>query len=807
MSVVKVNAVEKTVKVTANGLTVKPNDQTKILRVGGTGPQGPAGTTLTSRGAWTAQAYSLNDFVSYSGSSYYAKQATLSTDVPGVSSKWQLVASQGAAGSAGATGAAGAQGPSGVVGVTAPITNSGSSTSATIGITTGSGGVALQSSLDSHTAGTTSVHGIADTSKLLSNPVTGYTANRFCGYSSVTSVPTTGTWQTGDVLIALNGRIQVCTAGGSPGSWTSWVNQASNLTVAPLTVTTATTNAIGAGSNGYPARADHGHALDLSAGMTSGANVTSDKAVSASHTASGTSISSSNRVVDAASKNTANGVAGLDSSGQISSAQLPAIAITSVYTVASQAAQLALTAQEGDVAVRTDESKSYIKNTGTAGTMADWTLLQTPLDVVLSVNGNTGAVSITPASIGAATTSHTHAPTDITGTAVITSDSRLTDSRTPTSHASSHASAGSDPITIAQSQVTNLTTDLADKQASSVNLTTAAAQGTASVRAIAGTGSALTAAASDHTHTKTNVGLGNVDNTADTAKPVSTAQQAALDLKAPLASPALTGTPTVPTAAVDTNTTQAASTAFVLAQAGSATPVVNGTATVGTSTRFARADHVHPTDTSRAPVASPTFTGTVTIPGSVAGVVKATVGGVLSQSAVVNGDVSNNANIAPHKLQAATVTLSPSAANSVATGVTTALGLQTASQTGDTTYLSYTTGSVSGTTHTAGYITVNYGCWVLVTAHIAWANATTGQRAMFIRHQDSAGAASVIDRPGVTIPAGALIANTELTYIMKCDTLDTIRLEGRQDSGGNLAYSGSGSYLGAMLRVVVLGQQ
>lgn len=44
--------------------------------------------------------------------------------------------------------------------------------------------------------------------------------------------------------------------------------------------------------------------------------------------------------------------------------------------------------------------------------------------------------------------------------------------------------------------------------------------------------------------TKGDVGLGNVDNTADSAKPVSTAQQTALDLKAPLASPAFTGTPT-----------------------------------------------------------------------------------------------------------------------------------------------------------------------------------------------------------------------------------------------------------------------
>jgi hypothetical protein len=84
--------------------------------------------------------------------------------------------------------------------------------------------------------------------------------------------------------------------------------------------------------------------------------------------------------------------------------------------------------------------------------------------------------------------------------------------------------------------------------------------------------------------------------------------------RAPLASPSLTGTPLSTTAAVDTNTTQIATTAFVVAQAGSATPVVNGTAAVGTSLRYARQDHVHGTDTTRAPLASPTFTGTPTLP-------------------------------------------------------------------------------------------------------------------------------------------------------------------------------------------------
>ena len=51
----------------------------------------------------------------------------------------------------------------------------------------------------------------------------------------------------------------------------------------------------------------------------------------------------------------------------------------------------------------------------------------------------------------------------ITGTAVITTDSRLSDARTPTAHAATHGSAGSDPVTLAQSQVTNLVSDLAAK--------------------------------------------------------------------------------------------------------------------------------------------------------------------------------------------------------------------------------------------------------------------------------------------------------------------------------------------------------
>lgn len=64
---------------------------------------------------------------------------------------------------------------------------------------------------------------------------------------------------------------------------------------------------------------------------------------------------------------------------------------------------------------------------------------------------------------------------------------------------------------------------------------------------------------------KADVGLSNVDNTSDANKPVSTAQQAALNLKAPLASPAFTGNPTAPTPATSDNDTSIATTAFVKA--------------------------------------------------------------------------------------------------------------------------------------------------------------------------------------------------------------------------------------------------
>ncbi len=61
---------------------------------------------------------------------------------------------------------------------------------------------------------------------------------------------------------------------------------------------------------------------------------------------------------------------------------------------------------------------------------------------------------------------------------------------------------------------------------------------------VGASGSAVNVSLTGHTHVKGDVGLGNVDNTSDASKPVSTPTQTALDAKAPLASPAFTGTPT-----------------------------------------------------------------------------------------------------------------------------------------------------------------------------------------------------------------------------------------------------------------------
>ena len=83
-----------------------------------------------------------------------------------------------------------------------------------------------------------------------------------------------------------------------------------------------------------------------------------------------------------------------------------------------------------------------------------------------------------------------------------------------------------------------------------------------------------------------------------------------------------------------------------------ATPFVDGTAVPGTSALYSRGDHVHPTDTSRAALASPVFTGNPTAPTPTAGdndasiattaFVTAAVAAVPAASVIINGNFRVN---------------------------------------------------------------------------------------------------------------------------------------------------------------------
>lgn len=127
------------------------------------------------------------------------------------------------------------------------------------------------------------------------------------------------------------------------------------------------------------------------------------------------------------------------------------------------------------------------------------------------------------------------APSQVTGTAVVDSDSRLSDARTPIAHATSHESGGTDELELAPSQIT----------------------GTAVVDSDSRLTDARTPTAHAASHTS-----GGTDEITVAQSQVTNLTSDLAD-KAPLASPTFTGTPAAPTAANGTSTTQVATTAFV----------------------------------------------------------------------------------------------------------------------------------------------------------------------------------------------------------------------------------------------------
>lgn len=102
--------------------------------------------------------------------------------------------------------------------------------------------------------------------------------------------------------------------------------------------------------------------------------------------------------------------------------------------------------------------------------------------------------------------------------------------------------------------------------------------------------------------------------------------------KADLASPAFTGTPTAPTAAVGTNTTQLATTAFVNAEIANDAPTKTGGGASGTwaiSISGNAATATSATDSTKLPLAGGTVTGDITMSGT--GMIKVPVGTTLQR--------------------------------------------------------------------------------------------------------------------------------------------------------------------------------
>lgn len=112
-------------------------------------------------------------------------------------------------------------------------------------------------------------------------------------------------------------------------------------------------------------------------------------------------------------KGVANGVATLDATGKLPTNQLPALAITDTFVVASQTAMLALDAQVGDIAIRTDVSRSYVLQNTDPTVLANWVEILQPA-------GAGGGVTSVSATAPAAGFTITGSPITTTGTFIFT---------------------------------------------------------------------------------------------------------------------------------------------------------------------------------------------------------------------------------------------------------------------------------------------------------------------------------------------------------------------------------------------------
>lgn len=91
----------------------------------------------------------------------------------------------------------------------------------------------------------------------------------------------------------------------------------------------------------------------------------------------------------------------INSEGKLDTSILPSLAITDTFTAENQEQMLALNAQKGDICIRSDESKTYILQNEPANEISNWLELATPTDLVQSVNGKVGIMTLNYEDVGA----------------------------------------------------------------------------------------------------------------------------------------------------------------------------------------------------------------------------------------------------------------------------------------------------------------------------------------------------------------------------------------------------------------------
>lgn len=145
--------------------------------------------------------------------------------------------------------------------------------------------------------------------------------------------------------------------------------------------------------------------------------------------------------------------------GTLPTSVLPPLSINEIYTVASQAAMLALTAQRGDMAIRTDLGRTFVLSTDSPTTLADWKQVTAGGDVT-SVAGRSGAVVLTSADVGLGNVDNTSDANKPVSTAQATADNLRLLKTNNLSDVANAATALSNIGGIASSAIGNPETDL-----------------------------------------------------------------------------------------------------------------------------------------------------------------------------------------------------------------------------------------------------------------------------------------------------------------------------------------------------------